>query len=80
MNVDTIHWEMSVDTEEFDSRNDFIMHIPPPLDTRKWRWSNEETLYDISCGKSEIDIVTDYIVKNEIVNVVYVIEDVNEIN
>lgn len=80
MNVDTIHWEMSVDTEEFDSRNDFIMLFPPALDTRKWRWTNEDALYDISCGDSEIEIATDYIVKNDIVNGVYDIEDVKEMN
>ncbi len=57
-NVDTIHWEMSVDTEEFDSRNVYTMHDPPPLDTRKCRWCNEDALYDISCGNSELEIVT----------------------
>ena len=80
VNVATIHWEMSVDTEEFDSRNDFLMHVSPPLDTRKWRWCNENALYDITCGSTEIEIVTDYIVKNEIANGVYDIEDVNEMS
>jgi len=80
VNVATIHWEMSVDTEEFDSRNDYLMHVSPFLDTRKWRWCNEDALYDISCGDTEIDIVSDFIVKNDIANGVYDIEDVNEMD
>jgi len=52
------------------------MFHPPPLDTRKWRWSDVDALYEIRCGNIEIEIYC----KKEIVQSVYDVEDVNEMN
>ena len=65
---------MSVDAEDFDSRNDYIMNYPQPFDAREQKWLNNDALYDISCGNSEFEIVTDYHVKNYIANGVYDLE------
>ena len=75
VNVETIHWNMSVDADEFDSRYGTSL-FPPLFDARKWKWSNKDALYDISCGDSEFEIVRDYHVKNDIANGVYGTEDV----
>jgi len=62
---------MSVSTEEFDSRNDHILDEHSPFDASVWKWSSKNALYDVSCGHSKLEIVQDYIVKNDLVNEVY---------